>query len=45
MRATIAILAFVIVLAVGGAIILAQAPLTPPIEKVERGVPDGQIPR
>lgn len=45
MRATMAIIVFVVVMAVGGAIILAQAPLTPPIEKVERGVPDGQIPR
>ena len=45
MRVTIAVVAFVVILIVGGLFVLAQAPVSPPVQKVDQVVPDDQIPR
>jgi hypothetical protein len=45
MRATIAFLVFLVVMAIGSVFILAEAPIAPPAEKVEQVIPDDRIPR
>ncbi len=45
MRVTIAVVVFLVILVSGGLAMLAEAPLSPPVEKVEQAVPDAQIPR
>lgn|GEM_PF-5103091 len=44
-RVIVAVLAFVIVMVVGGLFILAEAPIAPPVEKVEQVIPNDQIQR
>ncbi len=45
MRSVIAFLVFFMVLTMGGLVLLAEAPLSPPVQKVEQVVPDAQLPR
>lgn len=44
MRFALAGFVFLIILVFGGLTVLAMAPLTPPVEKVELVVPDSQLP-
>lgn len=45
MRFALAGIVFVTILALGGLVILASAPVSPPVQKVEQTVPDSAIPR
>jgi len=45
MRLALACLVLVLVLAVGGITVIAEAPFKPPVQKVEHVVPDDQLPR
>lgn len=45
MRVTVAIVTFGVILVLGGLFVLAEAPLSPPVQKVEQVVPDARIPQ
>jgi hypothetical protein len=45
MRLALAGIVFIIVLAAGGLVVLASAPLSPSVQKVEQVIPDDHFPR